>query len=73
MSWETPKTDWVPGDVPHAGLYRRVEGNTLVVREQANLPLCLEVRSSYPAHSVGRAFFHTVDKKIYTSTGTGWV
>jgi hypothetical protein len=67
------KTDWKASDaIPDSDL-KRIEENILHVREEDSLPFVLEVLSSYPAHAPGRMFYHSGDKKVYTSTGTAWV
>ena len=52
---------------------KRIEENILHIREESTLPLVLEARSDYPSHVAGRMFYHSGDKKVYTSTGTAWV
>ena len=67
------KTDWTASDaIPDSDL-NRIEGNTLHIREETTLPLVLEVLSDYPAHAMGRVFYHSEDKRTYISTGTEWV
>ena len=73
MSFQTPKTDWTDSDVPGPSHFIRIEHNTLVVRNAETLPLLLEVLDDYPAHAQGRAFYHSVNERVYTSTGTAWV
>lgn len=76
MAWITPKTNWQggqDGDKPTATDFNRIEGNIVVVREQANLPLKYEVVSSFPAHAVGRVVFHTGNGRAYVSDGTNWI
>ena len=67
------KTDWTATDAITDSDLKRIEENILHIREEPTLPLVLEVLSSYPAHAPGRMFYHSGDKKVYTSTGTAWV
>lgn len=67
------KTDWTASDaIPDSDL-NRIEENILHIREEATLPLVVEVLTSFPAHAPGRIFYHSVDKRTYVSTGTEWV
>ena len=73
MTWQTPKTGWDAKDAIRDVDLNRIEENVLFVREEDSLLFFFEIRSDYPSHSPGRAFYHSVDKKVYTSTGTAWV
>ena len=66
------KTDWAATDAITDSDLKRIEENILHIREEATLPLVLEVLSDYPAHALGRIFYHSVDKRTYVSTGTEW-
>lgn len=64
---------WAATDAITDSDLKRIEENILHIREEPTLPLVIEVRSDYPAHTAGRMFYHSGDKKVYTSTGTMWV
>jgi hypothetical protein len=64
---------WAATDAITDSHLKRIEENILHIREEATLPLVLEVLSSYPSHAEGRIFYHSVDKRTYISTGTEWV
>jgi hypothetical protein len=36
MAWQTPKTNWQAGDIPGAGDFNRIEGNTQYLKEQTD-------------------------------------
>lgn len=36
MAWQNPKTNWVAGDIPGAGDFNRIEGNTQYLKEQTD-------------------------------------
>ncbi len=74
MSWQIPKTDWSsnPKAIEPDDL-NRIEENTRVVREQAAMPILLEVVEAFPLHAAGRVVFHTVNERAYVSTGTTWI
>lgn len=67
------KTDWQAKDGLTDSDLSRIEANILDIRAEPTLPLVVEVLSSYPSHAKGRVFYHTGDKRTYTSTGTAWV
>lgn len=67
------KTDWAASDaIPDSDL-KRIEENILHIREEATLPLRVDVLTDFPSHAVGRLFYHNGDKRMYVSTGTEWV
>ena len=70
MAWQTPKTDWGTNDAIRDTDLNRMESNIIAVREQNDLPFFFEVRSDFPSHAAGRAFYYSTDKRVYTSTGT---
>ena len=37
MAWQNPKTNWVAGDIPGAGDFNRIEGNTEYLKERVPL------------------------------------
>ena len=74
MSWQTPKTNWDthPKAIEASDL-NRMERNIEVVREQGDMPLNLEVVTSFPAHVPGRAIYHVGDGRAYVSDGSRWL
>lgn len=66
------KTNWTASDALTDSDLKRIEENILHIREEATLPLVVEVLTSFPAHAVGRLFYHSGDKRMYVSTGTEW-
>ena len=34
MAWQNPKTNWVAGDIPGAGDFNRIEGNTQYLKSR---------------------------------------
>jgi hypothetical protein len=38
MSWQTPKQNWVAGDIPTAGDFNRIEGNIYYIEEESRTP-----------------------------------
>ena len=36
MAWQNPKTNWVAGDIPGAGDFNRIEGNTAYLKTQTD-------------------------------------
>ncbi len=67
------KTNWAATDAITDSDLKRIEENILHIREEATLPLVVEVLTSFPAHAPGRIFYHSLDKRTYISTGTAWV
>ncbi len=74
MSWQQPKVNWDthPKAIEAADL-NRMERNIEVVREQGDIPLNLEVVTSFPAHVAGRAIYHTGEQHAYVSDGSKWM
>ena len=70
---QTPKTNWTANDGLPDDALNRIELNTRLIREEVDLPLVVEVRSSYPTHKAGRIIFHTGEGRAKISTGTAWI
>ena len=70
---QTPKTNWTANDGLPDDALNRIELNIKLIREEATLPLRVEVLTGFPSHAVGRLFYHSGDKRMYVSTGTEWV
>src|SRR5690606_22448945 len=57
MAWQNPKTNWVAGDIPGAGDFNRIEGNTqylaneLWTRVTPSSTIILSSTSSYSAQT----------------------
>jgi hypothetical protein len=66
------KIDWTTKDPITDSALKRIEENILHIREEATLPLRVEVLTGFPSHAVGRLFYHSGDKRMYVSTGTEW-